>query len=53
MAPSAAAQHKLAEAVEVNPEPILEARRGIRAVLFGPPGSGKGTQVRSADGRKG
>lgn len=28
-----------------TPEPTLK-KRGIRAVLIGPPGSGKGTQVR-------
>ena len=49
MAPNAAADLK-------NPEPATPARaaetllsylpsHGIRAVLFGPPGSGKGTQV--------
>jgi len=30
----------------ISPKPEdLPIRKGIRAVLFGPPGSGKGTQV--------
>ena len=46
MAPTAQANVQL-----VEPEPVPEPekpRTGIRAVLFGPPGCGKGTQVRSA-----
>ena len=45
MAPNIAAQPKFAEAPAPTSEPELGPRRGIRAVLFGPPGSGKGTQV--------
>ena len=46
MAPSAAAQ-KLEEPEKVNEEPLIseKLRKGIRGVLIGPPGSGKGTQV--------
>jgi len=43
MAPTPQAEVKL-----IPPEPIPEPskpRTGIRAVLFGPPGCGKGTQV--------
>lgn len=32
-------------AVKVAPEPEKNEVKGIRAVLLGPPGSGKGTQV--------
>ena len=44
MAPTAQANVQL-----VEPDPVPEPekpRTGIRAVLFGPPGCGKGTQVR-------
>lgn len=46
MAPSAAAP-KLEEPEKVNEEPLIseKLRKGIRGVLIGPPGSGKGTQV--------
>ena len=46
MAPSAAAP-KLEEPEKVNEEPLIseKIRKGIRGVLIGPPGSGKGTQV--------
>lgn len=47
MAPSAAAELKVPEPPAPSPDPELGPRRGIRAVLFGPPGSGKGTQVRA------
>lgn len=46
MAPSPQPQIRLV----VEPEPVPEPsklRPGIRAVLFGPPGCGKGTQVHS------
>lgn len=35
----------LASTVKVAPEPEKNEVKGIRAVLLGPPGSGKGTQV--------
>ena len=38
MAPNAAA-------VQADPVQAVEERKGIRAVLLGPPGAGKGTQV--------
>ncbi len=41
MAPLAEPQPAVPKEAAV--EPLI--RRGIRAVLFGPPGSGKGTQV--------
>ena len=46
MAPSAAAP-KLEEPEKINEEPLIseKIRKGIRGVLIGPPGSGKGTQV--------
>ena len=46
MAPSAAAP-KLEEPEKVNEESLIseKIRKGIRGVLIGPPGSGKGTQV--------
>ena len=46
MAPSAAAP-KMNEPEKVSEEPIIseKIRKGIRGVLIGPPGSGKGTQV--------
>lgn len=43
MAPNIEAQSKISEPLV---KPVVEsAKYGIRAVLFGPPGSGKGTQV--------
>jgi len=46
MAPSAAAP-KMNEPEKVSEEPIIseKIRKGIRGVLIGPPGSGKGTQA--------
>ena len=46
MAPSVAAP-KLEEPEKVSEEPLIseKLRKGIRGVLIGPPGSGKGTQV--------
>ncbi len=44
MAPNIEAEPQISEPVV---KPLVEsAKHGIRAVLFGPPGSGKGTQVR-------
>ena len=43
MAPNIEAEPKISEPLV---KPVVEsAKHGIRAVLFGPPGSGKGTQV--------
>ena len=46
MAPSVAAP-KMNESEKVSEEPLIseKIRKGIRGVLIGPPGSGKGTQV--------
>ena len=46
MAPSAAAP-KMDESEKGSEEPVIseKIRKGIRGVLVGPPGSGKGTQV--------
>ena len=46
MAPSVAAP-KMNEPEKVSEEPVIseKIRKGIRGVLIGPPGSGKGTQV--------
>ena len=46
MAPSVAAP-KMNDPEKVSEEPIIseKIRKGIRGVLIGPPGSGKGTQV--------
>jgi hypothetical protein len=47
---AAAAEPQLAESPVAPPPPEPSSRpySGIRAVLFGPPGSGKGTQVATA-----
>ena len=47
MAPQPATQVKVNPDSDIPETPnVLEPGKGIRGVLLGPPGSGKGTQVR-------